>query len=701
MYTSTDSKNFDIIKQSLYSTKITRMLAQENLGVRFDSFAKTACFEPKSRTITFPHSAEFLDHDVHELFMMHEISHALHIPENSFDILKKKKVNFDYFNIVLDIRDERLIKAKYPGCVASMIRGYEKLMDRGFFGNKEEMNFSRFANRLNIYAKCGVKSASFIDFTEKEIEFYNRCYAAETFDDLIDLAIELQVWEENARLNMPSDLIEAQEKELEDYVRRIVEGQGEDAQEFDGDDDYSEGGGMTQKEMKERIEKEKKRIREQMSQQIFEKSFQESILSNAHVINYTSISKKFVRVISAKKYAAYCREYMTKHWYNQENDENISTLTESVRTTRKAIQQSVDGMVRVFEARKEAQRYKNAKVSDTGQIDINKAYRYQFDDKIFRRSVRVPNQKNHAYYIMIDCSGSMSRRFSAVIEQVVVLTEFLRRIQVPYKVIGFGACVSRGMLSEKENQLDYSTAYENPYNVSKESMQTNGTLVRYVNERIFEVLSSDQTLQEHNLAITGLFKSTGFDLGSTPTGAAMLRAEHHAVEFFESIKADKRHMVVITDGQPTDLQTTSYGYSGKTLLLADPITKKVVTSKGSAQYSAINCIGKIFQYRYGITFSTISLVPSFNTSNTCSFISSGVSEKEASEFRKFGYAMMIDTWTQNKIFFAKPFGVETDADDFEVTENQTASQIARSMSKNLKSVKKSRIFLNALAESLS
>lgn len=700
MYTSTESKNFDIIKQSLYSTKITRMLAQENLGVRFDSSAKTACFEPKSRTITFPHSAEFLDHDVHELFMMHEISHALHIPENSFDILKEKKVNFDYFNIVLDIRDERLIKAKYPGCVASMMRGYEKLMGRGFFGNKEEMNFSNFANRLNIYAKCGVKSASFIDFTEKEIEFYNRCYAAETFDDLIDLALELQEWEKNARLNMPSDLIDAQEKDLEEYVRRMIQQEVEEGEEFDSDED-SEGGGMTEKEIKERIEEEKKRIREQMSQQIFEKSFQESILSNAHVINYTSISKKFVKVITAKQYAAYCREYMAKHWYQQENEENVGLITESVRTTRKAIQQSVDGMVRVFEARKEAQRYKNAKVSDTGQIDINKAYRYQFDDKIFRRSVRVPNQKNHAYYIMLDFSGSMQRRFSAVIEQVIVLTEFLRRIQVPYKVIAFGASVSRGMLSDAENEFDRVTAYDSPYGVSQETLATNGTLVRYVNERIFEVLGSDQTLQEHNLSITGLFKESGFALGSTPTGAAMLRAEHHAVEFFNSVRADKKHMVVITDGCATDLQTTSYGYAGKTLLLADPVTKKVVTSKGSAQYSAINCIGKIFQYRYGITFSTISLVPSFNTSNTCSFISSGISEKEASEFRKFGYAMMVDSWTQNKIFFAKPFGVETDSDDFEVNENQTASQIARSMTRNLKSVKKSRIFLNALAESLS
>jgi hypothetical protein len=523
---------------------------------------------------------------------------------------------------------------------------------------------------------------------EKEMEFYNKCYAATSFEDVMLLAEELEKWEDTSKFNISSDLIEEQEKALEEYIaRRIQEMQDAEDGEYDADFDSESGGSLTKEDIRKMIEKEKERIRKQMSQDTFDKSFKESILSNAHVINFVSVDSKIVNVVTAKKYSEYVKEYCSKSWYNQEDENNVSMITESVRVTRKSIQQSVDSMVRVFESRKAAERYKNAKVSDTGLIDVNKAYRYKFDDKIFRRSVKVPNQKNHAYYIMIDCSGSMHSRFQQVIEQVLVLTEFLRRIQVPYKVIGFGASLV--------------SALSDPRTIVQSLKNDAASLVRYFNEEIFEILSNEQTLAEHNMAITGLYRQIGFSLGSTPTGAAMLRAEHHATKFFNAVGASKKHMVVITDGEPTDLITNSYGYSGKTLLIADPITKKVVTSKGNARYSAINCIGKIFEYRHNILFSTISLVKTFNQNQIDSFVSSNITSENTSDFRKDGYAMISDPWTKNKIFFAKPFGVDTDIDDFNVEENQTASQIARSMTKNLRSVKKSRIFLNALAESLS
>ena len=199
-----------------------------------------------------------------------------------------------------------------------------------------------------------------------------------------------------------------------------------------------------------------------------------------------------------------------------------------------------------------------------------------------------------------------------------------------------------------------------------------------------------------------LMRRIRFSLGGTPTGYAMLASEHYANQFFNSVRADKKHMVVLTDGEPTDLLTNRWQNRGKSLLLVDPITKKIVTSKSSAPYAAINAVGKLFENRYGINLTTISISKRLTEETTSAFITGSISDKMKSEWRVQGFTKMVDPYTKNEVYFAKPFGVETDIGNIECDiSEKSASQIARSMLKNLKNVKKSRSFLNAIAEKLS
>lgn len=660
---NTDTQNFDIIKQSLYSTKLSRMLAQENINVVFDSNARTASFSPEHRTLTFPHSAAFLDQDVHELFMFHEVSHALHLPHDAMDLLKASGADFSCFNIVIDIRDERLIKQRYPGCIKTFNLAYEKLLDQEFFGKKEVIAKRGFADRLNVYAKCGIKTAAFIPLSVEEHAFYEKCMKAETFDEFIELAKELE------ELDKKSDSLDSLLGDLIDsYVLQHEDDAAEDQ--------------PTAEELRKQAEEEIKRMREERVQDIFNGNFEDSILTNAHVINYESIPLKEAKITRAASYQETLKTAMSYRW-DLKPDADAAEITAEIRTLRKSIQTSVDSMVRVFESRKAAQQYKNVRISDTGMIDVNKVHRYQFDDKIFRRAAKVPNAKNHAYYILVDMSGSMSTILHDVIEQVIVLTEFMRRIQVPYKVVGFGAA------------LDYPDYDPNP-NYAKQNP------LIFCEADLFEIMSHEQTTAQHNMAIFGLMKRIRFSLGGTPTGYAMLASEQYASQFFKSVRADKKHIVVLTDGEPTDLLTNRWQNRGKNLLLVDPITKKVVSSKSSAPYAAINAVGKIFEHRHGINLTTISISKRLNEEVTSSFITGSISEKMKSDWRVHGFTKMTDPYTQNEVFFAKPFGVETDIGNIEgdISE-KSASQIARSMLKNLKGVKKSRSFLNAIAEKLS
>lgn len=654
-----NTENFDIIKQSMYSTKLSRMLAQENIAVVFDSNAHTASFSPETRTLTFPHSTAFLDQDVNELFMMHEVSHALHLPLDVTNTVKEADVSFDLFNIVIDIRDERLIKQKYPGTVPAMQRGYGKLLDQGFFGVKEEINFKSFADRLNVFAKCGIKLGHFIKLNATEMDFYNRCMTANTLEECIELTRELSMWKSSKDMN-----------DLLTYVMEKI------SDELDLEE--------TEADRQRRIMEEMEKIRAERAQAIFDESFKNSILTNAHVISYTSLNPADVHVTSIKKFTDYVKEDSTKYWYTDDSFD----ITTAVRDMRKSIQTSVDSMVRVFESKKAAERYRNARISTTGLIDINKVHRYQFDDKIFRKAVKIPNSKNHAYYILLDFSGSMSRIYKDVIEQVVVLTEFFKRIQVPYKVVCFGASV-------RHEISDFTKTRCNE--LAKSPMPT--LLRPSVGEELFEVLNHNQTSYEHNVAISGLLKMSGFGLSHTPTGTAMLMAEHDSVQFFNSCCADKKHMVMITDGEPTDLST--YSVYGKTILMTDSITKKMITTKGNASYAPINAIGKIFEHRYGIKFTSLCILNSLKEQDTSAFISAGVSEVQKADFRTTGYVKMNDPFTQNDVYFAKPFDVDTDIDNYDISEKKTTAQIAKAMLKTVKNIKKSRNFLNALAETLS
>ena len=661
---TTTIENFDIIKQALYSTKLSRMLAQENIGVVFDSSATTASFDPTHRTLTFPHSSAFLDHSIHEMFMFHEVSHALHIPNNWLELMKKSNADHTYMNIVLDIRDERLIKKRYPGCIKTFSDAYEKLLEQEFFGKRSVIAKRCFADRLNVYAKCGIKVASFIHLNQAEQAFYERCMAAETFDECIALSKELE------RMDSGSDTLDSM---LNDIIERYV---------LKNDDDDS---GMSAEDIQKLAEEEIQSMREERVQDIFNGNFEASVLTNAHVINYESISLNDVKITRSKSYAKTLREeiLMRQNFADVSSTNAVADITAEIRELRKNIQTSVDSMIRVFESRKAAEQYKNIRISDTGMIDVNKVHRYQFDDKIFRRSAKIPNAKNHAYYILIDMSGSMSSIFNDVVEQVIVLTEFMRRIQVPYKVVGFGA------------NVDYPG-----YDIDVIRTRKNSMLIGEAD--LFEVMSHEQTTSEHNMAIYGLLHKIGFELGGTPTGYAMVASEQYANAFFTSVRADKKHMIVLTDGEPTDLLTTRWQNVGKNLLIVDPVTKKIVSSKTNSSYAAINAIGKIFEYRHNINFTTICISNRLTESVTASFISASITDMMKSQWRTSGFTKMIDPYTKNEVYFAKPFGVETDVGNIDGDmSNKTASQIARSILKNLKTIKKSRSFLNAIAEKIS
>ena len=118
----------------------------------------TAYFDLKNRLLCCPIFKDDLSSELYDLFMGHEVSHALHTPyEGVHSAVTKNKTLKGYLNVVEDVRIERFIKNKYPGLRKSFFTAYNELMEMDFFGVKDrDLNKEcSLIDKINLITKCG------------------------------------------------------------------------------------------------------------------------------------------------------------------------------------------------------------------------------------------------------------------------------------------------------------------------------------------------------------------------------------------------------------------------------------------------------------------------------------------------------------------------------------------------------------------
>jgi hypothetical protein len=215
-------KILDLQNQS----SLAKLLATENITVTHKKGLKTAFFDVKNRVLGLPVWKD-KGKVVYDMLVGHEVSHALYTPENGFEdfVEKNGRSNFDILNIIEDIRIERLIKNKYAGMPRIFKGAYTELVKDDFFQIADK-NISElcFLDRLNLRGKIG--NLVDIPLSEKEEELYKKCYAAETFDDVVELYHEVLKYAKE----------EAKEKEPENPSPIPQNAEGE-SEESENDDD--------------------------------------------------------------------------------------------------------------------------------------------------------------------------------------------------------------------------------------------------------------------------------------------------------------------------------------------------------------------------------------------------------------------------------------------------------------------------------
>src|SRR5210317_1070379 len=201
---------------------LTKLLATENVRVEHKKIP-TAYFDLKNRIVNLPIWKD-MTNELYNLLIAHEVSHALHTPEQGWHgaVCEKGATFKGFLNVIEDARIERMIKAKFPGIKRDFYKGYKELIERDFFGIKDvDVSELNLIDRINIHTKLGTLST--IKFDAEEQVFVDACDELVTFTDVVDLATRIYEF-------MKENQEEEQDPQTDQSYTENQTGDGEDDQ---------------------------------------------------------------------------------------------------------------------------------------------------------------------------------------------------------------------------------------------------------------------------------------------------------------------------------------------------------------------------------------------------------------------------------------------------------------------------------------
>jgi hypothetical protein len=259
------------------------------------------------------------------------------------------------------------------------------------------------------------------------------------------------------------------------------------------------------------------------------------------------------------------QELMTE--YYQERMELIGSfnndyIQKAVNDFKNKNERYVGLLAKEFEMRKAAKAFSKSKLSDTGDIDINKLCNYKFDDNIFRKVMMIPKGKSHGLILLLDCSGSMSDNMAGSIEQILVLSMFCRKVNIPFRVFGFTDDMGTFKM---DRNIDYVTD-KDYFSFSKKAGQLNFSNVQlreYLNSKMSNVeftksLRNMVLLKEsysYGRGYSVVGRPTSESLSNTPLIQAIVAVGSILNEFRTTNNIDLTSLIIVHDG---DADSTNY-----------------------------------------------------------------------------------------------------------------------------------------------
>ena len=576
---------------------LARLLATENLIVEHRRTA-TASFDVDRRVLTLP----MWDHasgTVYDMLVGHEVGHALFTPNE--DWREKVKCPLDFINVIEDARIEKLMKRKFPGLRKSFSNGYQELNSRDFFGIEDE-DTSEFSliDRINLHFKVG--ASAMIPFSIEEKLFVARTDIAETFDEVLKIAEDVfnfskQQQEEQSSMEIPAEK-DAEEMQPENNTG----GQSKNSSSSDqtGDSESSEenqpnvsssssrggGAGTTAPNQTTSSGTELEDIEDDMYDEDGnliepEDSIEESKTQRSFDNATEELSSRgqrrdpiYVEIPENVDVNNHVVDWKVIHdWINEQAQapELYEIVDARYQQFKKQSQKEVNYLVKEFECKKSADAYARAGQSKTGVLDTAKLHTYKYNEDLFKKVTILPDGKNHGLLFILDWSGSMSNELLATVKQVLNLTAFCKKVQIPFEVYAFTNewyAAKRAMenSTDKQDWNDYRYSY---YANRNEDVKKNEIYLDVNCFHLMNFVSSRSNSREYEMQCKNLFREAsvyrhntgygstfGIGLSGTPLNEAIIMLNYIIPDFKKKNDLQKVNVCVLSDG---DACSSSYG----------------------------------------------------------------------------------------------------------------------------------------------
>ena len=765
-------------------SNLAKLLATENITVEHRK-VQTAFFDLGKRLLVVPIWKE-MNVDILDMLLAHEIGHALFTPQDEWKEGIDKKIPHSYLNIVEDARIEKLIKRKYPGLSQPFIKGYRDLINNDFFKTKDkDINEMLLIDRLNMHFKMShVESTIEFDGVD-ELEFVKRMSEVETFKEVETLAADLAEYCKD----------EAQTKGLDDHDFDFIDdADGDAADEVDNGDDNAESGdgdesgdesenkspdsnkeGEGEEEDDGQDPRDSHGKKEYAPGDDYPDSETDAAWSNAqndlldekskdnqyyHVHEFTNLSDfVFDYKVVLKDFKDNRKKHMvsSSHYHSDLYQTAWPKLVADYKLFQKNQNKAVNYMVKEFELKKAATAHSRAMQSNSGVVDPLKLHSYKYNDDIFKRLTVTPDGKNHGLMMFIDWSGSMGDKIAPTIQQLMNLTMFCRKVNIPFEVYAFS------------NNSSYKNSLDDDGNLTRKYPVPNyqdGDITIDYQMMLLNFISSKMTAKEYdegmiNLHFMGIkygydryayrgrnydyeaAKSeqwkddlipmpNGYNLSSTPLNESIMAAMKMVPAFQKKYNIDKMNTVFLTDGASDggerivsvsdddkdaefdawsskrygqDVKFKKYTSNANTLL-TDRLTKKTL-KVGDSRRGLTDTLLKVLKLRTGCkvlgfyvdskrTLSNGTLNRYFPESNYWNSDAKLFDRKKVkAEFRKNKVLVVSENTGYDELYLLA--GGDMDVTDTEMatpSENAKKGEIKRLFASTLKSNKTSRVVLN-------
>ena len=505
-------------------TLLAKLLATEDITVVHKNMP-TAYFDTKNRELGLP-ILKNMSGDIYDLMTLHEVGHALWTdPEDWHKIVSADNdddLPKSFINVTEDVRIERKIKDKYPGGRRAFRTGYEKLYRDDFFGTaKRDIQESNLADRINLHSKIG--DITGLEFTEEEMEIYDLCNKAVTFDDAVEAARALYSYCKNSENSDDSEFdmdhnfgfgddSEDDEEfsmagespvdmESEDETESESGQSGEESEESEESEDTASGSSpsdqfedapVSQEDQKmdqtpvesndESAEENSETPKEMSRKGGFGMGDVTNPMQASTVIEwedrkrdlnvqdgrdywYGNIPQSTLQnIIDYKTIIDKCAEYYSD--IDENGQKFQSAVYQYLNKFEKESQKTINYMLKEFEMKKSADSYVRASIAKTGQLDMTKIHSYKYNEDLFRKVTVMPDGKNHGLVILVDWSGSMNRVIHDAFKQLMQIVWFCKRAGIQFEVYAFADHGMGDWFPEGTNvrkEFSYSNYEANPF----------------------------------------------------------------------------------------------------------------------------------------------------------------------------------------------------------------------------------------------